>query len=140
MFAKDGKKQASVRIVETTQGPSSGGTVVEKEQRSLQKIERREMLRLLGGGLAGLLAGMIIDRSSSPVMAEAGDRFLEPIPRHPRPRTLSPTLFVGKTSETYRIAREAPGLLERMPCYCGCFRGNGHQSNLDCYVDRHAFG
>ena len=25
-----------------------------------------------------------------------------------------------------------------MPCYCGCYVGNGHRNNLDCYVDRHA--
>lgn len=90
--------------------------------------------------MIGLLVGMTAGYPSSLMAAETGDRFLQPVPRRPRPKTLSPALFVGKVSETYRIAREAPELLERMPCYCGCFMGNGHQSNLDCYVDRHAFG
>lgn len=61
-------------------------------------------------------------------------------PRDPRPSTLAPALFTGKAREAYRIAREAPELLERMPCYCGCYVGNKHQNNLDCYVDRHAEG
>lgn len=61
-------------------------------------------------------------------------------PRDPRPSTLPPALFTGKAREAYRIAREAPELLERMPCYCGCYVGNRHQNNLDCYVDRHAEG
>jgi hypothetical protein len=113
---------------------------VNRSWRSVRQHERREVLRLLGGGLAGLLFGTITGRLSSASAAEMGDRFLQPVPRRPRPKTLSPSLFVGKTSRAYQIAREAPDLLERMPCYCGCFRGNGHQSNLDCYVDRHAFG
>jgi hypothetical protein len=27
-----------------------------------------------------------------------------------------------------------------MPCYCGCVASVSHQSNLDCYADRHADG
>jgi hypothetical protein len=27
-----------------------------------------------------------------------------------------------------------------MPCYCGCVASVNHQSNLDCYADRHADG
>ena len=62
------------------------------------------------------------------------------IPRNTRPSTLSPALFAGKVKEAYRIAKEVPELVERMPCYCGCYVGNGHRNNLDCYVDRHAVG
>lgn len=69
-----------------------------------------------------------------------GDRVLPVVPRRPRPTTLSPALFQGKTAQAYRIAKEVPGLVERMPCYCGCFRSHGHRNNLDCYVDRHAAG
>lgn len=42
---------------------------------------------------------------------------LPAIPRIPRPATLSPELFTGKVAQVYRIAREAPALLEQMPCY-----------------------
>ena len=111
-----------------------------RQDGSLRQPERRAVLRLLGGGLVGLLIGTVVARPSSLSAVELTDYIVQPVPRRPRPATLSPALFVGKISQAYRIAREAPELLERMPCYCGCFRGNGHRSNLDCYVDRHAFG
>lgn len=50
----------------------------------------------------------------------------------------------------YQFATANPGLMEQIPCYCGC--GNiGHTSNYDCYVssvddkgaitfDNHALG
>lgn len=65
---------------------------------------------------------------------------LPAVPRNPRPATLNPELFIGKVRNAYRIARQVPELLERMPCYCGCYVNNGHRNNLDCYVDRHAAG
>lgn len=65
---------------------------------------------------------------------------LPAIPRNPRPTTLPPGLFSGKVAKAYRIAREAPELIERMPCYCGCYQTDNHQNNLDCYVDTHAAG
>lgn len=65
---------------------------------------------------------------------------LPAIPRSPRPATLLPELFSGKVAQVYRIAREVPELLERMPCYCGCYVNPGHRNNLDCYTDRHSVG
>lgn len=65
---------------------------------------------------------------------------LPAIPRNPRPATLSSDLFTGKVREVYRIAREVPELLERMPCYCGCYTSDQHRNNLDCYTDRHSVG
>jgi hypothetical protein len=61
-------------------------------------------------------------------------------PRNPRPATLSPELFTGQVAKVYRIAQEVPELLERMPCYCGCYVNPGHHNNLDCYTDRHSVG
>ena len=111
-----------------------------RQHTSMQPPERREFLRVLGGALVGFLVGMIGGRRPSLRAAEIGNGVLQPVPRRPRPQTLSPTLFTGKTARAYQIAKEAPELIERMPCYCGCFKGNNHQNNLDCYVDRHAFG
>src|SRR5262249_23315165 len=65
---------------------------------------------------------------------------LPAIPRNPRPATLSPELFTGKVATVYRIARDVPGLQERVPCYCGCYVNPGRQNNLDCYTDRHSVG
>ena len=65
---------------------------------------------------------------------------LPAIPRNPRPATLSPDLFTGEEREAYHIAQEVPELLERMPCYCGCYVTAEHRNNLDCYTDRHAVG
>ena len=62
---------------------------------------------------------------------------LPAIPRNPRPATLSPELFGGSVARAYQIAQEAPELLEKMPCYCGCYVNPGHRNNLDCYTDRH---
>jgi len=65
---------------------------------------------------------------------------LPAIPRNPRPTTLSPALFTGEAARAYQIAQEVPELLERMPCYCGCYVNPGHRNNLDCYTDRHGAG
>ena len=65
---------------------------------------------------------------------------LPAIPRNPRPATLSPESFSGQVAKVYQIAKEAPELLEQMPCYCGCYVSDRHQNNLDCYIDRHSVG
>lgn len=65
---------------------------------------------------------------------------LPAIPHSPRPATLSPVLFTGQVARAYQIAQEVPELLERIPCYCGCYVNPGHRNNLDCYTDRHGAG
>jgi hypothetical protein len=37
--------------------------------------------------------------------------------------------------ETYIMAAQYPEALASVPCYCGCFAEDGHESNLDCFVD-----
>ncbi len=106
----------------------------------VEQPERRQFFQVLGGGLVGFLLGFIGGPRLAVSAAETGETALQAIPRRPRPKTLSPTLFTGKTAKAYQVAKDVPELIERMPCYCGCFRGNGHRNNLDCYVDRHAFG
>lgn len=58
-------------------------------------------------------------------------------PHEKRPATLDPALFTGRVAEGYRIARQRPALLERLPCYCGCYFNAGHQNSLDCFKDHH---
>ncbi|MBZ0160026.1 MAG: PCYCGC domain-containing protein [bacterium] len=102
------------------------------EQDEVEQPDRRLALRILAGGLFGLLIGPVAG------WAAGRDSMMQVIPRRPRPATPSPALFDGKLAQTYRIAREVPELLEQMPCYCGCGNMANHQNNLDCYVDRHA--
>ncbi len=46
----------------------------------------------------------------------------------------------------YRIAKQMPDVLEKMPCYCGCNKGNNHHSLKECFIrpdgayDDHASG
>ena len=59
-------------------------------------------------------------------------------PRRPRPPTLPPQRFPDPViRQSYEVAQNNPQLLERMPCYCGCYIRPGHTSNLDCFVDKH---
>jgi hypothetical protein len=64
-------------------------------------------------------------------------RFLTPKARIPRPPSLDPAQFKDPNIRAaYEVARSAPEMLEKMPCYCGCFT-SGHTSNYDCFVDQH---
>jgi len=79
----------------------------------------------------------IVSPSSSPLNYVLTAAPWPAIPRPARPATLPPEQFTGRVAEGYRIARERPELLERMPCYCGCYLTHGHQNNLDCFRDKH---
>lgn len=72
----------------------------------------------------------------------ADSTVLVPRPRSPRPQTIDPVLFVEPaTQAAYKVAKEKPALLEKMPCYCGCMRSiENHTSNLDCFADNHGAG
>lgn len=37
--------------------------------------------------------------------------------------------------EAYIFAAKHPEVLSAMPCYCGCHLSEGHDSNLDCFVN-----
>lgn len=79
-----------------------------------------------------------ISPRSSPVNYLLTREALPAVPREPRPPTLPAALFSGRAAEGYRIAQERPELLERLPCYCGCYFSAGHGNNLDCFRDRHS--
>jgi len=54
------------------------------------------------------------------------------------PATLPATNFSGKTREAYAAAKEIPGTLAQLPCYCYCDKAFGHKSLHTCFVDDHA--
>lgn len=77
----------------------------------------------------------------------------KPAPANPDPETvkiskdvqkaigepLPATNFGGNAAMAYEVAKEIPGVLDRMKCYCGCEAG-GHQSLLACFLDNHGAG
>lgn len=79
----------------------------------------------------------LLSPRSSPINYLLTPEPLPAVPHARRPETLDPALFTGRIAEGYRIARQRPELLERLPCYCGCYLTAGHQNNLDCFRDRH---
>jgi len=110
------------------------------EDGTVKGHDRRSMLKTIGGSAVALLIHAVVGWRSAAHGADHFNWVLPAIPRRPRPRTLSPAVFEGKAAEAYRIAREVPELIEQMSCYCGCNKSHNHQNNLDCYVDRHAYG
>lgn len=52
--------------------------------------------------------------------------------------TLDPELFVGKARLAHQVAREIPGILDQLYCYCACDKHLGHRSLLSCFTDGHA--
>ncbi len=111
-----------------------------KRNRKAQRetVGRRKHSKLWPIGIVALAAGLVIAVVFFFPKSEPWG--LPASPRSPRPATLSPELFSGRVAQVYRIAKEAPELVEQMPCYCGCYVNPGHQNNLDCYTDRHSVG
>jgi hypothetical protein len=60
-------------------------------------------------------------------------------PKTGLPKTLDPNLFKGKAKRAYLVAKEIPEVLAQMPCFCEC-EAFGHESLLDCFIDRHGAG
>lgn len=54
------------------------------------------------------------------------------------PPTLPAANFFGKAREAYAAAKEIPGTLAQLPCYCYCDKAFGHKSLHTCFVDDHA--
>lgn len=92
------------------------------------------------GGFA-LVRAQTGTQGSTPTTALAED-----VPAHhdapPKgllPATLDPKLFPDVLDQNlYALAAKEKKILCQQPCYCHCDREVGHQSLLDCYVDRHA--
>ncbi len=113
------------------------------EAQSAESSARKRRGWLLDVGIFAVMAAVVlgtwhfVSPRSSPVNYLLTPRALPAVPHARRPETLDPALFTGRVAEGYRVAREHPELLERLPCYCGCYLTDGHQNNLDCFRDRH---
>lgn len=51
------------------------------------------------------------------------------------PQTAGP---VDLMRQAYVFAARNPDVLGYVPCYCGCGMSDGHQSNVDCFVESRA--
>jgi len=92
------------------------------------------------GGFA-LVRAQTAAQESAPVTTRAEDvpAHHEAPPKGPLPTTLDPKLFPDALNQNlYALAAKEKKILYQQPCYCHCDREVGHQSLLDCYVDRHA--
>ncbi len=109
----------------------------------MNQAMNRKQRWLLNGAMAllfavlGLGTWQFVSPSTSPLNYLLTATPWPAVPRPVRPATLDPASFTGRVAEGYRIAKERPELLERMPCYCGCYLTHGHQNNLDCFRDKH---
>lgn len=74
-----------------------------------------------------------------------------PQPRHPEPRpnpedlavaVMPASFFAGnpRPMRAYQMAREIPGTLDGMYCYCECREHLGHRSLLVCFNSQHGAG
>jgi len=111
-----------------------------RDKREVKKAEssKRRHSKWSVAACAAIVVGLTIAAFLSFSQSEPWG--LPAIPHRPRPTTLAPELFSGRVAKVYRIAQEAPELLEQMPCYCGCYMRDHHRNNLDCYTDRHGVG
>ena len=86
-------------------------------------------LGLLGSGLAW--RGLRPSAPDPDVNVSTGGARLELRP------TLEPAAFTGKARRAYEVAREIPGVLDHLKCYCHC-DSYGHRTLLSGYTDNHA--
>ncbi|MBQ00356.1 MAG: hypothetical protein CL477_06700 [Acidobacteria bacterium] len=81
-------------------------------------------------GAASLAASAVSDTPFTP--EGPNDLPMPPLP-YVSQMTGSPELV----KEAYVFAAQNPGVLEYVPCYCGC-ENDGHRSNVDCFVGSRA--
>jgi hypothetical protein len=91
------------------------------------QVGRRSVLALAVGGLALATGCGGAAASAAGGPAPAGVR-------RPARGPLPPYVRGEAAAEAYRFAAARPDLLRFVPCYCGCGAGDGHASNLDCFV------
>lgn len=109
------------------------------------KLGRREKLTLAGVFLLiiAIPAPFLWTASSIKPVTEDARRipayFETSPPEAQLPAMLSPQRVEGRAAvRAYRAAKEIPGVLAQLPCYCHCDRVDGHRGLVDCFRDNHA--
>ena len=73
--------------------------------------------------------------SSAPQFTSAD---LEGLPMPPLPYVPQTAGPADLMRQAYVFAARNPDVLGYVPCYCGCGMSDGHQSNVDCFVESRA--
>ena len=89
----------------------------------------RRWLTVFGFVLA--FAGGLTGCGANPVVPSATSHDLSMAPLSGMPADVQHSPVVVR--QAYQFAAANPGMLEQIPCYCGC-GAIGHTSNYDCYV------
>ncbi len=100
------------------------------KRREQQKAKRRRWVLPLIGGV-GLVGAFVLVVSLWPADLDGAHRAYALAPESALPanfRKASPSV-----RKAYRFALASPGLLQQIPCYCGC-GSDGHKNNADCYI------
>lgn len=63
---------------------------------------------------------------------------LEGLPMPPLPYVPQTAGPADLMRQAYVFAARNPDVLGYVPCYCGCGMSDGHQSNVDCFVESRA--
>jgi len=90
---------------------------------------------LLGIGallIAGLIGYTVLKPKPGPQLISSAA-----LERAAKVQTLDPSLFSGKSRAAYQAAKDVPGVLVQVGCYCGCMQNSGHEHNLHCFKDMH---
>ena len=94
-------------------------------------------------------AGAASSAPASPATAPAADAPASPAPQFTSADLeglpMPPLPYVPQTAgpvdlmrQAYVFAARNPDVLSYVPCYCGCGMSDGHQSNVDCFVESRA--
>lgn len=87
-----------------------------------------------------IAAGFVLAESRKLQAQLFQQNLLEATTRQETRPTQDPLLYANDPyiKEAYTIAREIPGVLDKLFCYCYCALDHKHKSLLTCYVDDHS--
>jgi hypothetical protein len=90
-------------------------------------------ISIFGAALATFVAlGLAFSQTVTPPYHHAP-------PKGSLPATLRPDQFSDPVVRNcYALAATIKKTLYQLPCYCPCWRTEGHKSLLDCYITKHA--
>jgi hypothetical protein len=113
------------------------------QKRSQDKsAKKRKIFLILIGGIISVALVLLVLSGHLPfqsIISKKGKSFYVK-GGETRP-VLSPSLFEGMAKEAYAAARQYPGVMDQVFCYCKCDEPpTFHKSLLSCFTDNHGAG